>query len=375
MTEKSDISRDQYMLKGALAKKGYDWWWHSFTGVSESTGKERTFFLEFYVTNPAYSKEEPTFADPKNGILPSYLMIKAGSWGEEKRQLHRFFGLKKVAIKEGTPFSILAEDCYLDEKKSYGKIEVRDSLHHPEWLCDDGSMSWDLTIDKEIPFNVGYGASSFFRSLQAFEMYWHAEGMKTKYSGTVTYMGEKYIVSPDTSFGYADKNWGSDYTSPWLWLSSNDLVSKKSGKRLSNSVFDIGGGRPKAFGISFDRKLLGDFYYEGKEYEFNFSKFTTGTHTAFSVEEKDDSLVWHVEQTNHNAKMVTAVTCFKKDMLFVNYVSPDGYQRHNHLFNGGTGFGEVRLYKKRHGTYILIDDIDVKHVGCEYGEYGEEKKD
>ena len=230
MTEKSDISRDQYMLKGALAKKGYDWWWHSFTGVSESTGKERTFFLEFYVTNPAYSKEEPTFADPKNGILPSYLMIKAGSWGEDKRQLHRFFGLKKVAIKEGTPFSILADDCYLDEKKSYGKIEVTDSLHHPEWLCDDGSMSWDLTIDKEIPFNVGYGASAFFRSLQAFEMYWHAEGMKTKYSGTVTYMGEKYIVSCDTSYGYADKNWGSDYTSPWLWLSSNDLVSKRSGK-------------------------------------------------------------------------------------------------------------------------------------------------
>ena len=29
---KSDLKRDYFMLKGPLAKKGYDWWWHSFTG-------------------------------------------------------------------------------------------------------------------------------------------------------------------------------------------------------------------------------------------------------------------------------------------------------------------------------------------------------
>ena len=26
-----DISRDSFMLRGPLAKKGYDWWWHSLT--------------------------------------------------------------------------------------------------------------------------------------------------------------------------------------------------------------------------------------------------------------------------------------------------------------------------------------------------------
>ena len=24
---KSDLKRDHYMLKGPLAKQGYDWWW------------------------------------------------------------------------------------------------------------------------------------------------------------------------------------------------------------------------------------------------------------------------------------------------------------------------------------------------------------
>lgn len=29
MFNKSDLSRDAFMLKGDLADCGYDWWWHS----------------------------------------------------------------------------------------------------------------------------------------------------------------------------------------------------------------------------------------------------------------------------------------------------------------------------------------------------------
>lgn len=36
---KSNKSRNAYMLQGPLATKGYDWWWHSFTGVNRTTGK------------------------------------------------------------------------------------------------------------------------------------------------------------------------------------------------------------------------------------------------------------------------------------------------------------------------------------------------
>ncbi len=31
MVNKSDLSRNAFMLKGDLSKCGYDWWWHSFT--------------------------------------------------------------------------------------------------------------------------------------------------------------------------------------------------------------------------------------------------------------------------------------------------------------------------------------------------------
>ena len=154
-----------------------------------------------------------------------------------------------------------------------------------------------------------------------------------------------------------------------MWLSSNDLVSNVSGKRLTNSVFDIGGGRPKVFGIALERKLLSAFWYEGKPYEFNFSKFWTGTKTTFSYEETAEEIVWHVEQQNHHALMRTEMKCKKSDMLWVNYEDPDGNKRFKKLWNGGNGYGNVKLYK-RHGKKLeLIDDITVGHLGCEYGEF------
>lgn len=37
------------MLTKGLAKYGYDWWWHSFTARNAETGKEQSFFIEFFL--------------------------------------------------------------------------------------------------------------------------------------------------------------------------------------------------------------------------------------------------------------------------------------------------------------------------------------
>ena len=63
---------------------------------------------------------------------------------------------------------------------------------------------------------------------------------------------------------------------------------------------------------------------------------------------------------------MTDVHCLKKDMLLVNYESPDGQKRHNRLWNGGNGVGCIQLYDCK-GK--LIDRIHAEHIGCEYGEY------
>lgn len=371
MFTKSDITRNECQLFGGFAKCGYDWWWHSFTARHSETNEEKAFFIEFFLCNPKDGCEIPLLGQKdvykKHNIKPSYLMVKVGTWGEDARQLHKFYGWKKIKVMADAPFFIDSKDCYLDEEKTYGSVSLtKEEVElHPEYMCDEGEISWDLKIQKVLPYNVGYGASKFFRKLQLFEMFWHVEGMKTLYSGEIIYNNEKYIVTPETSYGYADKNWGRDFTSPWVWLSSNNLISAKNNKRLTNSAFDIGGGRPKIGPIALNRKLLSAFYYEGREFEFNFSKFWTLPRTKFDCKETDAQIVWHVEQKTLRNKMIVDIICDKKDMLLVNYEAPNGSKKHNKLWNGGNGRGLIKLY--RDGK--LIDEIVAKNVGCEYGEY------
>ncbi|MBR5998974.1 MAG: hypothetical protein IK043_00830 [Candidatus Methanomethylophilaceae archaeon] len=373
MFNKPDARREQCMLTGKFRKQGYDWWWHSFTAYSEKTGQERPFFIEYFVCNPGLAEDGPVFgqlpANKEAGKRPSYLMVKAGTWLEDGAHLHRFFPWKDVDMKWGVPFSVSADDCFCNTTEMRGSVSVskEDAEAHPEWLCvGHGDFQWDIKIEKNITYNVGYGAGGLFRKLKAFEMFWHAEGIKTYYDGYITYNGEKYIVSRDTCNGYADKNWGKDFTTPWVWLSSNDLVSKRTGKRLENSAVEIGGGKPKCGPIVLSGKLLGCMYYEGQEFEFNFSKFWTGSKTKYECGENDTQIVWHVDQKTRKGRLVSNFRCEKKEMLQVKYEAPNGTMLHNRLWNGGTGYGTITLYDKKGN---VIDEIEVKRMGCEYGVY------
>ena len=366
MSNIHDISRNACQLFGKQARQGYDWWWHNFTAEDVETGEQKPFFIEFFACNPAIGGQEPLFGTEKDK-RPSYIMVKVGSWGREAAQLHRFFGWKQAHIDMGVPFSVEADDCRLNETETSGSVHVspKDAKAHPEWMSDAGEVKWNLKIHKQIAFHVGYGASAPMRRWQLFEMFWHAEGMKTAYEGEITWNGHKYIVRPETCFGYADKNWGRDFTSPWVWLSSCNLTSVESGKKLTNSVFDIGGGRPEIGPLILNRQLLSDFWYEGKSYEFNFSKFWTCCRTKFECRETDTQIIWHVEQRTWLNRMVTDIVCEKKDMLLVRYQSPDGEHRHQRLWNGGTGTGTICLYR----CGKLLDRIHADNIGCEFGEY------
>ena len=162
------------------------------------------------------------------------------------------------------------------------------------------------------------------RELQAFDMYWHAEGMKSKYTGWIKLNGREYAVRPDQCYGYADKNWGRDFTSPWLWLSSNNLYSRVKDEKLENSVFDIGGGRPRVFGIPLEGKLLGGLFLEGREYDYNFSKPWTLSRQRFLSNETEENIIWKVWLENKKSLLQINVVCPKKEMILVNYVAPDG---------------------------------------------------
>ena len=195
MFNKHNKMKNAFMLKGKFAKCGYDWWWHSFTGIDEETKEEKAFFIEFYLTNPKVSPNKVTYG--RLGEIPSYLMIKCGAWGSDHAQLHKFIPWSEANINKKGPIRIESGDFLLTENSLKGNVDItkEEALAHPEYMSDYGSMSFDLKIEKQIPFNVGYGTSKFFRDIHAFEMYWHAEGMKSKYEGTVIFNGRKYNIT------------------------------------------------------------------------------------------------------------------------------------------------------------------------------------
>ncbi len=87
---RKDPRRNECMLTGKFARRGYDWWWHSFTAVNDSTGEEVPFFIEYFLCNPSLSKGEGKAIlgqDPQNkkdgGTLTLIDDIKAGHIGCE----------------------------------------------------------------------------------------------------------------------------------------------------------------------------------------------------------------------------------------------------------------------------------------------------
>lgn len=63
-------------------------------------------------------------------------MVKAGTWGEDAAQLHRFFGWKNIKLHRRALFGIKADNCYLDETTTAGFIKVsqEDAAEHPEYM-------------------------------------------------------------------------------------------------------------------------------------------------------------------------------------------------------------------------------------------------
>jgi len=371
---KSDISRNFFMLKGSLEKEGYDWWWHNFTAYNRETGDSKTFFIEYFVCNPGLGGKQAILGQlPMNqikNIKPSYALIKVGAWGKNAKQIHNFYPISEFSCPADS-LNVKIGKCTLGETHMKGECNItnREVVEHPEYMCDAGMMSWDITINKKIAYNVGYGASTFLRKINAFEMFWHAEGIKTEYSGVVVLDGIIYDVIPYKSFGYADKNWGSDFTSPWLWISSCNMKSLVTGKRLNNSAIEAGGGKPKVLGVALDRKILIGMFYEGKMYEYNFSKIFMRTKVYFNFCEGERFNAWSIKASNKNSIMELELKCCKDEMILINYEAPSGKKLHNKLWNGGTGFGQIKLLKKCGKEKILIDHIEMKNAGCEYGEY------
>ena len=122
--------------------------------LNEKTGEEKPFFIEYFLCNPQSGGDAPVFGqleeNKNSGVKPSYLMVKAGTWGEDAAQLHRFFGWNNIGVSFKVPFSVKADDCYCTESEMRGHVKMENAETHPEWMCQNGEMSWNLKLIKKL---------------------------------------------------------------------------------------------------------------------------------------------------------------------------------------------------------------------------------
>lgn len=363
----SIIKRNAYMLGKHNHKNAYDWWWHSFSAKNLNTGELESFFIEYYVINPGLGGDEPILGQlPGKPCIPSYGMIKAGKWGKGKAQINNFWGINDFKASRRI-LDVKIGDNIVGEKELTGRVSLsKEELDtHPEYMSDSGEMSWDLKAEKELSYSVGYGASFPFRLSRLFSMYWHVQGMKVRYSGTIVFNGQEYTVSPEDSFGYQDKNWGRDYTNPWIWLNCNSFRDE-NGVLLENTSLDIGGGKPKVAGIPIGEKVLGAFCYEGVFLEFNFAKIFFQKQN-WNCHIDNEKVYWDIEVSNRTHTLSLSFSCIKDGMIKVNYENPAGKKFHNELWNGGEAKGTAVLKERKNGK--ILCQLTGDHGGCEYGVY------
>lgn len=363
------------MLRGALAKKGYVRWWHSFRGVQPDTGETRTFFVEYFMINPALAQEQPVLGQhpyyKKRGMKPSYAMVKAGSFpdksGNEGKQLHAFYPFSDVCVAQH-PLHVEIGDCLLSENRISGAVEVtEEEARHRSFMTDAGYMEWDLEIYKAIACHTGIIGSPFFSALGALESFWHSEGIRTLYRGTVILDGIKYQVSSDHCYGYADKHWGRSFNKPWLQLASCNLVSQRTGKELKHSALAIDGCSPKFLFLPLRKRIMIQLTYTGEDFEFNFTKPGMFSRCKWKVKETNKRFLWHIKAQNKTSVIKISGSCTKEQMMPLDYEAPDGSKSTMPLWAGGCGIGKIEIYRRTNGDLQWIDTLTMGDGLWEYG--------
>jgi len=327
-------------------------------------------------------------------------MMMVGQWapGHKSRHVKEYFNAADAfrASTESLDVSIGgagdARRNVLTEGAMWGQVSTTAEEATECSLGDAGSFRFNLTRRPLLSYTPGYATSDIVVAARALSMWWVVPGMRMELEGTVTVGGgagdveggeeeEVFDAVPATSFAYQDKNWGTDYTNPWLWISCNSLTSTGAGSvadpagsgsgPLDGTSLDVGGGRPRVFGVPIPAAVLLALFYRGRLYEFNFSKFWR-LHfpgTTFKVEETDTSIRWHVVASDLFSKVEVDVTERKEAMLKIKYENPDGAYEHRSLWNGGNATGTVTLSVRRHplAPWQLVDTMAAARCGCEWG--------
>ena len=372
---------DQYILRGKMRQEGFERWRYVFSALSKFNGRERKFFIELYIVNPGLSPkaavisqksrlaiseadlqyalagtEAAAHANDEMDVKPSYVLVKAGIFGEGGKQMNKFYASSQFAFVKNTD-SFKVGECSFSSKGLSGSVLVtaQDLRVRPELLCNVGAMSWDLKFERSIENNPLYNRKNYL---------WIPIGTKTLFSGSVLVDNQEYVVLPKSSNGYIDKSWGETLNSPYFHISSGRLTSIITGRQMLNSCFALEG--------EFSGKLCAVINLEGAKYSVSNRKIFKKDviiHDCSQLSDTAEGEKVHWSVSIHRGKFVIDIDiyCKASEMFIRDYEMPQG-KRCLLKVLGGTGNGEIRVYKKVKKNLELLEHANINDAICEFGQ-------
>ena len=379
---KKSIKYSRYGLSGVSKKIGVNFWRCFFTAFEKNSATEQRFFLELEMLNPALSPTEPllgfkprvtiteddlqyalagttsaTELKSENIVQPSYVVVRFGKLGSSPKQICVYHSTKNMRFSN-KPFSIQMDNKLFTEDQLSGFINIteEDFQKHPEYLCDKGYASWNLKYEISRDMVDGY---------QNKTERWFPFGIKTDFSGIVSFDGADYVVEPKKSHGYMDRYWGKTLPYDWFHVYSSNLQSIISGRVLKESYFAIQG--------AFDDRLAFMGGFEGSDILFPanankrlYSCVWDCTQAPSTEEPEEDKLHWSVSINSKLWVIDIDLYCHIRELANRTLELPEGNRKILNVVQGATGTGEIKLFKKTRKTLEQIEYANITNAVCEF---------
>lgn len=373
----------KYNIKKCFKRNGFNILRYIFNATERISGQESTFFIELATVNPYINPHEVVLGfkprvnispedlhnmlagsvaaknlQSEELVLPSYMAVRVGVLGGVvPKSLCDYESVKNVSMSQRS-FDVRTECCHFTDDTLEGQIVCsKNSINeHPEFLCDSGTMQWNLRYKKDLAFSHGFKDKMNV---------WSCPGARTTFAGTVVFDGKEYVVSAKKSFGYIEHIWQKTGLADWFHISSSNLTSIFTGKLMQNSVFAVHG--------EYNKRLSVLTFFEGRYNEFAADSSKRSYKTIYECtqtpngEDEKEQLHWSVSVNSKTYVLDIDVFCLSNQMYVRSLELPEGKRQLIKLLCGIAGSGEIRLYKKIHKSLELIEQAHIATALCEFG--------
>ena len=302
-----------------------EWWYYKI--VLPKTGD--SFYVMYGIVNPWDSLQSQANSGATIGI---------GDYKGKINSRKHFPTSQFYASYDSTYVSI--QDNLATDKRIRGGFKD----------AKEREFSWDVAIKKQWTFN----ATSWATGKGLTNIEWYPAQASATCTGTVTMNGRE--VSFSDAPCYQDRNWGNSFPHWWTWIVSNQFEGHPG------TTLAVGGGKPTI--LRFFKLLEGvtiGLLHKGKTYFFR--------PNDLDVVKVDIALgKWEVKAVNSRNKIEISAFAPKAAFLELELAQPKGDPFYDYQTLSGTC--SVRLYERKKpfvGKWILIDSLQSKYTGIEYG--------